>query len=43
MKDLLSHQYSRHWFDEQMSRSRTVDQSQLHKVRQNQNSLGSYL
>ncbi|XP_029019132.1 cilia- and flagella-associated protein 77 [Betta splendens] len=33
LKDLLSHQYSRRWFDEQMSKSRTVDQSQLHIIR----------
>lgn len=33
LKDLLSHQYGQRWFNEQLSRSQTVDQSQLHRVR----------
>ncbi|XP_026199558.1 cilia- and flagella-associated protein 77 [Anabas testudineus] len=33
LKDLLSHQYGRRWFEDQLSRNQTIDHSQLHRIR----------
>ncbi|KAL7392182.1 hypothetical protein ABVT39_020578 [Epinephelus coioides] len=33
LSDLLSHQYGRHWIDEQLSRNRTSDHKQLQRIR----------